>query len=125
MATLDDAMQALNDREHVEFPRVTQNSDEDTITVFFDDSFFRTEVIDEILTIHYAVSSGDIVGCRLEGVSRLAEHAVNIFNVADNNIELRFLLLSATGNREVARHYYDLSKQAEEIMVPVPSARAA
>lgn len=90
----------------------------DFISVYFDDVDFAGEVVDDVLTIYRSIDAYELVGCKICNVSMLAENVANIFNIDDENIQIRLLLLSAAGTKPARHHYYDLSRLMGDISMP-------
>lgn len=118
--TVKDALSDLR-RNGVHFssePRYSELGD--FLTIFFNDAPAYSERVDAVLTVYRSMANGDIVGCKIKGVSALAENVANIFSMQDGEVEIRLLLLNAAGPKKESRHfYYDLGAKCGQIAIPL------
>jgi hypothetical protein len=76
-----------------------------------------SERIDETLTIYRSISSNEVVGCKIKGVSILAENWHTLIDVDSDNIQFNFILLAAKPSAESRKLYYDVSKAVGSMTV--------
>ena len=100
----------------------------DYLSVNFSDEDYFAVNIDEILTIYRSVESDALVGCKIKGVTLLAEKVTNMITITDDDMDVSLLLLSALGTRHDVEHiYYDVSQQAQSrhLKFPISELRRA
>ena len=91
------------------------------VYVFVDDEWY-TERVDDRLTVYRSKNTHEMIGCKIKGVSLLAENAKNIFQLEDGEVELRMILLSAVEHADDTKHfYYDLSAKCQHATIPIHS----
>lgn len=55
----------------------------DYLTVFFSSSFAIAERVDSMLTVYRCKRTGDLCGCKIKGISILAQRVVNEIKIED------------------------------------------
>ena len=107
MATLTlDEMKEMYRGADTQVPRVVYSSYGDYLGVILTREDYFTERINEFLTLHKSVSSNNVVGCTIKGLSLVAASVMNEYDCCDDaTVELRvvFIAISAvTGH--MSRH---------------------
>jgi len=98
----------------------------DFLTVHLSDETANAERVDDTLTVFRSAATDEIVGCKMKGVSLLAQNVQNIIQIEDGEICLTLLLLNAAGpNSENSERYYDLSRRVQQVKIPLEMLRAA
>jgi hypothetical protein len=92
----------------------------DSLSLYLSDQPAYSQRVDEILTVYRTIDGGELVGCKIKGVSHLAKNVASIFNILDDTmeIEIRLLLLNAAGV-EPKEYYYDLGSRFAGIKMPL------
>lgn len=104
------------------------DSDGDCFEVLFSDESYKTERVDEVLTVFYGQESKEIVGCVIKGMRLLLTDVLKrnpgfVFEVEDGNIELSILFTAAAwkdGDKVTGKRYKKLRSQAAERSVKIP-----
>lgn len=117
--TIQDALNKLNSIPERSLPLPTYSKLGDFLSLYFSDIPAYSERVDETLTIYRSMSDGEVVGCKIKGVSLLAQNVANIFRMQDGEVEIRLLLLNAAGPQKARHFYYDLGGKCEGIKVPL------
>jgi hypothetical protein len=117
MKTRFQELVSQSDSSNDQYPCAVYSQRADTITVFLCGDEFVTERVDDQLTLHRNLSD-EMIGCVLKGVSIMAEHVRHMINIQDDDVEFRFLLLSAIGTKPEASLYYDVSRVLGCIPIP-------
>lgn len=101
----------------IETPRFNKLGD--YLEIFFDEELNYAERIDGILTVFRSVEDGAINGCKICNVSTLAKNASTMLEIKDDEVQLRFLLLSAMSTGPGKDYYYDLSERAGSLTIGI------
>lgn len=118
--TLREALLAEKDKPRSFDSSPKYNARGDYLSIVLVDTPYYAERIDEVLTVFRSQSDHTLIGCKVKGVSLLAQNVVNIFNIEGDDVEIRFLLLNAVGPRKARQHYYDLSRKVGSIKLHLP-----
>ena len=95
----------------------------DFVSIYFSQEIAVSRRVDDVLTVYRSESSGELIGCKIKGVSILAENVVNMFKIEEDSIEIRLLLLNAAGPRKPERFYYQLSEKCGTATLPLNEIR--
>lgn len=90
----------------------------DFLAVYFSEEESVSERMCDVVTVYKSIKDGSLTGCKIKGVSLLAENVANWFNLLDGDIEVRLLLLSTLGTKKPHRYIYDLRDLLDDISVP-------
>lgn len=95
------------------------------LCVLLSSDIYSTEVVDDLLTIHRALESGEICGFTLSKFSEIAQSVCTKLHIEDESVQLRWILENAIGTKEAQTYYYDLTELAGSVMVPAECFLAA
>lgn len=85
----------------------------DYLTVFFAEDIPHAIRVDGLLTIYVSDESGELVGCKIKGVSRLVENIAYLYDITYEAFQFQLLLVSAVGPSPPKEQYFELSKKAK------------
>jgi hypothetical protein len=90
----------------------------DFVAVHLRDKPFYSERIDDLLTVYKSCDSGELIGCKIKGVSLLAKNIKHMFHITDcGDVQMRLLLFGAMGARQ-QNYYYELNDLVGDIKLP-------
>lgn len=79
-------------------PFSSYDAEEDTLTFYFRNDPDYSKRVDDILTVHLALDSNDLVGCEIKGVRRILEDIGSFrLMVGDRRVKLVFVFLALVG----------------------------
>jgi len=112
----------LEDRKASGFSAVPHYfGDGDYISLFLSNGRCYAKRIDDLLTVYYADSTGDFVGCKIKGVCDLLKNLRENFKVTidDGGIRLGWLFLSAAvrSTAPSKEKYYWLGEHVGNVMM--------
>lgn len=94
----------------------------DTLTVFFKPDRCRAERMGQLLTVYLSEQTNELVGCKVKGVSLLADNiTATSINVNKNDVCQFRMILGATGAVERRDYFYELVKQVGDIAITLSS----
>jgi hypothetical protein len=100
-------------------------ADGDYVTHFFSDELCYAERIDDLLTIYLSEDTGDLIGCKIKGVTQLVKKVHAFIELDDGELQMGYLFLSAAGPADVSHVYYELSEKTKTVLVDCREALAA
>jgi hypothetical protein len=79
-------------------PFTSYDAGEDALTFYFHNDPDYSKRIDEILTVHLALDTDELVGCEIKGVRRILEDIGSFrLMVGDRRVKLVFVFLALVG----------------------------
>ena len=119
MVTESELMQFLRENPPAKkfVPYCYMNKQADTLTVYFEgDADYSKRLCDHV-TLYVSLETGEIVGCRIKGISGLLEDLPNYIRVKQGRVELSVIFLAFRGGAkddEASRAINDLAREASE-----------
>jgi len=92
----------------------------DFVTWFFRDDRAYEERVDELLTVYLSMKTGDLVGCKIEGVRKLLQTAGDFGVTLDTDVRLGFFLFIgavAAKDAKQKQRYQELARIAKDTSV--------
>jgi hypothetical protein len=97
----------------------------DHLTVFFSPEMCYAERQDGLLTVFISERTGDLVGCKIKGISQLVENIKTTIRVTKDECEMNLILLAASGTAPHKEYMYQLAEKVVGITIPFSSLKAA
>jgi len=99
-------------------PTAFYDPDGDCIEFLFASDDYYGERIDDLVTVYYSRTSGELIGSLIKNVSNIKRNSPGVFaiSVEDDRIILRYLFVAAAGSLEDKAHiqiYKRLAQFAE------------
>ena len=119
MATESELMQFLRENPPAKrfVPYSYLSTQADTLTVYFEgDADFSKRLCDH-LTVYISLDTGDVVGCRIKGISGLLEDLPNYIQVKHGKVALSVIFLAfwaGAKDDEASKAMNDLARGASE-----------
>lgn len=118
--SVQEALQSLQSKKRPKFKSVPHyNRLGDFLSVFFSDTPTYAERVDDVLTVYRSMTNHELVGCKIKGVSLLAENVSNLFRIEDDQVEIQLLLLNAIGPKMPQHFYYELGAKFGSMKIPL------
>ncbi|MEQ9409511.1 MAG: hypothetical protein RIK87_17380 [Fuerstiella sp.] len=120
--TLQEAIQARSARPRPDHynPSVVYIDRGDYLAIHFADKDYFAERVDEVLTVYRAFDDGQLVGCKLKGVSLLARNVSSMIAIEEGGLSVNLLLLNAAGRKPPSEYYYEVCERAARLRLTVP-----
>ena len=119
MVTESELMQFLKENPPAKkfVPYCYMSRQADTLTVYFEgDADFSKRLCDH-LTVYISLDTGDVVGCRIKGISGLLEDLPNYIQVKHGKVALSVIFLAfwaGAKDDEASKAMNDLARGASE-----------
>jgi len=96
------------------------SKDADTLTVYFKGDANYSEPLSDYLTLYRSLKMNEIVGCRINGISRIINDLPNYIQINHTEVELSIILLAllafrgSTKTKDLAKTMNDLVRTASQ-----------
>jgi len=114
---LTDAVRDVLSEPHAFSPASHYSPHGDFLKVLVKPDVAFSDRIDDTLTVYRSIDSLEVVGCKIKGVSLLAENVHTLIDVEGDDVLFKFILLAANPSPERRQLYYDVSKAMGKMTV--------
>lgn len=98
-------------------PVPTYCNDGDYVSFFFESEMCYAERVDSLLTVYLSEKTGDLVGCKIKGITELAKRVATFVHIDDGNVQVGLLFLSASALQESKQRYREIAEKAKDASV--------
>jgi hypothetical protein len=89
--------------------------DGDHMTVYFSAAMCREKRVDDLLTVYLSEQDGELVGCKITGVSRLVKNITSLVDISHEDVQVQWLIVSINGPNPPAEYVYKLSQRMKGV----------
>ena len=102
MGTKNDLIKLLRENPPAETfkPYCYISEEADALTVYFSDAADYSKRLNDHVTLYLSLTTGDIVGCRIKGISGLLEDLPNYIEINHGKVKLSLIFFAFRGCAE-------------------------
>jgi hypothetical protein len=102
MGTKSDLVAFLSDNPPAETfkPYCYTSKEADTLTTYFSDAADYSKRLNDHVTLYLSLTTGDVVGCRIKGISGIIQDLPNYIEINHDRIQLSLIFFAFRGCAE-------------------------